>query len=110
MELAIEAEPTSRKVSLMQLDKMVDDMYEVIKKWSCRGKKILRMTKIAILEEATVLWTYSIISSNRYDYDFLRHLKVNKICWSINPLIKYYDEVKDTLDSMRNYVQNRRTA
>lgn len=94
----------------MQLEKMVNDMYEVIKKWSCKGKKILRMTKMALLEEGNPQWTYTIISSNRYDYDFLRHLKVNKICWTINPLIKYYEEVKDTLDSMRNYTQNRRTA
>ncbi len=89
---------------------MVSDIYEAIKKWNCRGKKILRMTKIALIGEGNPEWTYSIISTNRYDFEFLKHLKVNKICWSINPLIKYYEDVKETLDSMRSYMQSKRTA
>jgi len=66
--------------------------------------KILRMTKIVLSVNNRITWSINIISSNRYDFDFLRYLKVNKICWSINPLVKYYDDVKDTLDSMKYYV------
>jgi hypothetical protein len=78
---------------------MVNDMQDVIKKLYCGrgGKKVLRMSKVAVLVEGETAWSYSIISSNRFDYDFLRHLRVSKICWSINPLVKYYDEVKETL-------------
>ena len=76
-------------------------MHDAIKKMHCgkgTNKKVLRMTKLGILSsDGEVTWSCSIISSNRYDYEFLKHLRVNKICWSINPLVKYYDEVKETL-------------
>jgi hypothetical protein len=112
LESIIEADPSARKVPLMKLDKMINDIYDVIKKWgtSKTSKKILRMSKIVLIVDGAVEWSYSIISSNRYDYDFLRHLKVNKICWCINPLVKYYEDVKETLESMKYFVQNRKTA
>ncbi len=76
-------------------------MHEAVKRLHCGkggNKKVLRMTKLAMMgSDGESLWNCSIISSNRYDYDFLRHLRVNKICWSINPLVKYYDDVKETL-------------
>lgn len=75
---------------------MVNDIHDIIKKfsWGKGGKKILRMTKLIVIGDGGTIWSCNIISSNRYDYDFLRHLRVNKLCWSINPLVKYYDEVK----------------
>jgi hypothetical protein len=36
-------------------------------------------------------------------------LKVEKIVWCINPLVKNYDEVKETLESMKNYIGIRKT-
>lgn len=100
LQTTIEADPTSRRLALMKLDKMVNDFHEVIKKLypGKGGRKVLRMTRLAVGDgKGDPFWSSSIISSNRFDYDFLRHLRVNKIVWSINPLVKHYDEVKDTL-------------
>ena len=68
------------------------DIYEVIRKWGTGkgARKILRMTKLVYVIGGATEWSFSVITSNRYDNEFLRHLRVGRICWTINPLIKYY--------------------
>lgn len=111
MESIIEVDPTSKKISLMKLSKVIEDAYELIKKSAIKNglKKILRMTKLMLVIDGVIDWRFSIITSNRFDYDFLKFIKANKICWAINPLVKFYEDVKETLDSMKHYLQTRRS-
>lgn len=72
-------------------------------------RKILRMTKLSFYSEKNLAYNIDIISSNRYDHEFLECLKIEKVVWCINPLVKNYDEVKETLESMKNYVALKKT-
>lgn len=45
----------------------------------------------------------TIISTNKYDAEFIQSLRIEKVVWCLNPLIKYYDEAKKTLEAMKVY-------
>ena len=68
-----------------------------------KNSRILRVTKVTVAKEEG--WTFSIISSNRVDSDFVRCLGAGRICWAINPLIKNYDEVHMTLEAMQRFTR-----
>lgn len=40
---------------------------------------------------------------NQYNYEFLKTISVNDIVWSVNPLVKYNDDVVKILAEIVKY-------
>lgn len=65
--------------------------------------KVVRFTKISLLSGKDHIWSCHILSANQFSFDFLKNLEVKDIIWSVNPLIKNYDEVSKTLNEATKY-------
>ena len=63
--------------------------------------RVLRVTKLTV--EGQRRWSFSIVSSNRVDSEFISCLDVGKVVWAINPLVKNYEEVAHTLEQMQMF-------
>lgn len=68
-----------------------------------KNDRVLRVTKITVGREEG--WSFSVISSNRVDCEFVRCLGASRVCWAINPLIKNYNDVYNTLESMQRFTK-----
>jgi dihydrofolate reductase len=100
----IEVRTGSERVAALELERAGEDVARSIISGDGKGEKALRVTKVTV--EAERPWHFSIISSNRIDPEFARCLGVDRVCWTINPLIKNYDDVLLTLNSMQQFIRS----
>ena len=64
---------------------------------------MLRLTKFLVFGTKDKNSKFTVISTNKTDPEFIKSLEIEKVIWCINPLVKYYDETKKTLDSIKTY-------
>ena len=97
-------------VTFLDFESFIEDIFYLMKKTAQNKnqerEKIhqkLRLTKFIITGFGEEPFKETIISTNRYDQEFIKNLDIEKVIWCVNPLFKYYDEAKQTLEAAKAY-------
>lgn len=101
----MEVKAGSERVAQLELERAGEDVSRSVIAGS-KSERVLRVTKISV--DSNPGWTFSIISSNRVDSEFVRCIGAGRICWTINPLIKNYADVHLTVEAMQKFIRSMR--
>ncbi len=64
----------------MKIQRTIEDIYEVLRKQnrstnsSLAASKGLRLTKLIVFSGKDLIWSIDLISTNKYDYEFMKCL------------------------------------